>query len=247
MVAQLAGTPLVLAARIGLDLDPWQARVLTSTSQTMLLNCSRQSGKSTITALLMVLALLTPNKTIVIVSPSERQSKELLRKVFAFWRRLGRPIPYVSVTRVSIELANGSRIEAFPASSSTIRGISAVDLLVADEAGMIPDELYTSVSPMLAVSNGRLVALSTPHGKRGWWFSLWELSPADDPDIERVKVLATECPRISSAFLARERKRIGEHWYQQEYCGEFRETIDQLFSYDDVMASITQSVQPLFA
>jgi hypothetical protein len=68
-----------------------------------------------------------------------------------------------------------------------------------------------------------------------------------DPDIERVKVLATQCPRITPLFLARERKRVGEHWYMQEYFCEFRETIDQLFSYDDIRASINANVLPLFA
>jgi hypothetical protein len=241
----LARDPAALCARAGFVPDPWQLAFLCSLTQTILVCCSRQAGKSTVIALLIILTLLLPGQTVVIISPSERQSKELMRKVLAFWRKIGRLIPYISVTRTSLELANGSRLEAFPASATTIRGISAVNLLVAEEAALVPDELYNSVSPMLAVSNGRLVAPTTPHGKRGWFFGLWEMSPLEDADIERVKVTADQCPRISAKFLARERRRIGEHWYGQEYRCEFRDTMEQFFSYEEVMAALDDSIEPL--
>jgi hypothetical protein len=37
----------------------------------------------------------------------------------------------------------------------TIRGFSAATLIVEDEAARVPDDLYFSVRPMLAVSGGR--------------------------------------------------------------------------------------------
>jgi hypothetical protein len=42
-------------------------------------------------------------------------------------------------------------------------------MLVIDEASRVDDTLYLAVRPLLAVSGGRLVALSTPFGKRGWF------------------------------------------------------------------------------
>jgi hypothetical protein len=239
--------PVTLAARVGLVLDPWQARVMASRAQTLLLCCGRQVGKSTVVALLIVAMLLEAERTVVIISPSERQSKELLRRVLTLWRKLGRPVAHTSVTRTSLELVNYSRLEALPSNEDTVRGISAVDLLVAEEAALVPDGLYGSVSPMLAVSNGRLVAPSTPRGKRGWWHGLWSMRPADDPDIERVEVPATLCPRISARFLERERRRIGHWWYSQEYECRFSESGEGLISYEDAMASISDAVRPLFA
>ena len=49
--------PVAFARRLGFDPDPWQAEMLRSDASRVLLNCSRQSGKSTTTA---VLALYTP-------------------------------------------------------------------------------------------------------------------------------------------------------------------------------------------
>ena len=231
-----------MAAAAGFVPDPWQTRALTSTAQTLMLNCGRQVGKSTITAMLIAQTLLKPDAMVVIVSPSERQSKELLRKVLAFWRRIGRPVPAVAVTKTSMELTNGARLEAFPASSDTVRGISAVDLLVADEASVVPDTLYHSMAPMLAVSGGRQANLSTPKGKRGWWYDLWVMPEADDPDIERIEVPSSACPRITAEFLARERRRIGAWWYEQEYECKFQEAQTAAFRTDDISLAFAGEV-----
>lgn len=234
--------PASMAVSAGFSCDPWQAQALASTAQTLLLNCGRQVGKSTITALLIVRALLQPDAMVVIVSPSERQSKELMRKVLSFWRKIGRPIAAVAATKISLELANGARLEAFPASSDTVRGISAVDLLVADEASVVPDELYYSMAPMLAVSGGRQVCLSTPKGQRGWWYDLWRTPAEDDPDIARIEVHSADCPRISPTFLARERRRVGLWWYEQEYDCRFQEAETAAFRAADIERAFSPDV-----
>ena len=93
-----------------------------------------------------------------------------------------------------------------------------------------------------AVSKGKLLALSTPFGKRGWFYEAW--SGADH--WNRVKVTADQCPRISPEFLAEEVRALGERWYRQEYACSFEETIDAVFSSADIAAALTDSVKPLF-
>ena len=95
---------------------------------------------------------------------------------------------------------------------------------------------------MLAVSGGRLIALSTPFGRRGWFFEEWE----SDRGWHRVKVTAHECSRISPRFLDEERSALGDWWYTQEYECEFRDAIDSVFSRDAVAASVSNCVSPLF-
>jgi hypothetical protein len=85
--------------------------------------------------------------------------------------------------------------------------------LVIDEASRVSDGLYYAVRPMLAVSRGRLVALSTPFGRRGWFFEEWESGAR----WERHKITAEECPRITSEFLKEEEASLGPRWYKQEY------------------------------
>jgi hypothetical protein len=219
--------PVLLLRLAGLTPDDWQEQALRSTSQKILLNCCRQSGKSTVSAgLALHTALYQPGSLILLLSPTLRQSQELFRKVLGFYRLVADSIPTESETRLTLELANGSRIISLPGKEGTIRGYSGVALLVVDEAARVPDELYYSVRPMLAVSAGRLVTLSTPFGTRGWWFSAWR---SDEP-WERYIITANDCPRISADFLAEERRTLGEWWYRQEYFCEFLDAETQAFS-----------------
>ena len=129
-----------------------------------------------------------------------------------------------------------------PGSEETIRGIEAVDLLVLDEAALVPDELYFSTRPMLATTDGRCIALTTPRGKRGWFYDEWT---AGGGDWHRAKVTAEQIPRIKPAWLEKERRRIGEWWFQQEYLVEFVEAEDQLFAADLIAAALSSDVEPL--
>ena len=145
--------------------------------------------------------------------------------------------------KLSLRLESGARIVSLPSQEGTVRGFSGVDLILEDEAARVPDELYRAVRPMLAVSGGRLILMSTPFGKRGHFFD----ERTDGGDTwERVQVKATECPRISPEFLEEERASLGDRWYRQEYLCSFEETLYQVFSYDLVQAAITAEVQPFF-
>jgi hypothetical protein len=132
---------------------------------------------------------------------------------------------------------------SLPSTEATIRGFSGANLIVEDEAARVSDELYYAVRPMLAVSGGRLILMSTPFGKRGHFHHEWT---EGGEAWERIEIKATDCPRISPAFLAEERASLGDWWYRQEYDCQFVETIDQIFSYDLIIAAISSDVKPLF-
>lgn len=233
---------VMLAA--GLNPDPWQNELLRSTENEHLLLCSRQAGKSTTTGAVAIWeAIYNAPALILLLSPSQRQSIELFRKVMEFYRKLGEPIKANAESSLQVEFENGSRIVALPGKEETIRGYSGARLLVIDEASRVPDALYYSVRPMLAVSGGRLICLTTPFGKRGFFFDAWENGGAH---WQRHKITAEQVPRISKEFLEEERRSMGDWWYSQEYMCEFRETTDQVFSYDLVMAAMNPDIKPLF-
>jgi hypothetical protein len=209
----------------------------------VLLNCARQSGKSTMAGIIaMHQALWRPSSLVLILAPAERQAKELFSKVATAYQALGHLIPADSYRKMGMELSNGSRIEALPGTEKTIRGFSGVDLLLVDEASRVADELYYAVRPMLAVSGGRLMMLSTPYGKRGVFYEEWTGGEGWD----RYQVTAEECPRIPSAFLEEERAALPLWVYRQEYECSFEETEDQVFTTEMVDAAVSSEVTPLF-
>jgi hypothetical protein len=231
--------PVMFARSLGIEPDPWQIDVLRSVNPRMLLNCSRQSGKSTTTAILgLHTALYEPGSLVVILSPSLRQSSEFFRTLAGLYAASGATVPATAETLLRLELENDSRVLSLPATEKTIRGISAVRLLLIDEAARVADDLYAAVRPMLAVSNGRLVALSTPFGKRGWWSDAWH----GRHPWKRVEAPADQCPRIGREFLAEEREQLGEWWFRQEYGCEFMDAESQAFSSDEVKRAFAREV-----
>ena len=237
--------PVLFARDVGLEPDGWQGEVLAGGHRRMLLNCARQTGKSTTTAALAAwTALYQPPALVLIVSPAERQSGETFRKAMAFYRALGAGAPELELESVlRAQWRNGSRLIALPGSGDTIRSYSAVDLLILDEASRIPDTLLAAVRPMLAVSRGRLVALSTPAGRRGFFFEAWE----HGQDWHKVKFTAENCPRITAEFLEHERREIGELLYRQEYLCEFVDDGESVFMSKIIEAALSDDVAPLFA
>lgn len=229
-----------LCRRAGIEPDPWQAELLRSEAPRALLNCSRQSGKSTITAVLALhTAIYQAGSLILLLSPSQRQSAELFRKLAEVYTATGATIPPKAESALRLELENGSRVISLPATEATVRGFSAVDLLLIDEAARVKSELYLSVRPMLAVSGGRLIAMSTPWGRRGWFWEAWR---SDDPWF-RAEIPAAMCPRISPEFLAEERRNLGAYFYAQEYECEFMDAETAAFSSDDIEAAFADDVE----
>jgi len=241
--------PVLFAERIGLIPDPWQADLLmnSATYPRIILNCGRQSGKTSITAILALHhALYHSGALVLVLSPSLRQSGELFKKIVGFYRSLENPKPIspAAETALKLELENASRIISLPGKEETIRGYSGVSLLIIDEASRVSDDLYFSVRPMLAVSGGKIILLSTPFGKRGFFYETWV--NGEEGGWHTVKITAKQCPRIPHDFLEEERRALGEWWFQQEYCCEFRASVDSYFTQDEIRGAITTDVTPLF-
>jgi hypothetical protein len=237
-------TAVAMAGDLGITLDPWQRGVLTTDASQILMLCARQSGKSLVAALLALHeAVYVPGSLTLILSPGERQSKLLLRRIVRLYGAMRGVVPAVTEGKLALELQNGSEVHALPGKEETVRGFASVDLLIEDEAAVVPDALYQAARPMLAVSGGRLVLLSTPRGKRGHFF---HECVEGGPGWHRVTVTADQCPRIPAAWLAEERRRIGEWWYAQEYGCQFLDAVGQVFPTDLVQRALSPNVRPLF-
>src|SRR6266571_743393 len=232
--------PSVMAAQAGITLDPWQARMVQSQAQRQLLNCSRQSGKSTVTGVLAVhTAFYEPKSPVLLLSKAQRQSQELFRKCLDVYHGLGGSVDEAKAeSALQLELENGSRIISLPGKEETIRSFSGVKLLIIDEASRVPDALYMAVLPMLAVSGGRTILLSTPFGTRGFFWEAWKRRA----EWDYYEIPATECPRISAEFLLEEKNTMGEWWFLQEYACRFLDAQTASFRSADIEQMVDQEV-----
>lgn len=212
--------------------DRWQGELLSqivTRQENALVCCSRQIGKTETVAAAAYLAACL-GEFVLVLSPSDDQSKEFNDRVLKFHRDLNLVAPSAEPSKHELKLVSGGRTLALPNNERTVRSRSAVDLLVIDEASRVPDVLYGAVRPMLAVSGGRTVLLSTPFGKRGFFWKEWNGEGMGG--WRRHRYTWQTCPRIDPAFIEDERRSHGDLWVKQEYECEFHSTSAGFFDVD---------------
>lgn len=228
---------------LGIKLDPFQEEILNAKGN-IALRSGRQVGKSTIISILAgQYAAKNSNKTIMIVAAVERQAYLLFEKCLNYMEseyskliKKGKHRP----TKTKIELTNGSKIYCLPTGMTGygIRGFT-IDLLIADEAAFIPEEVFNAVTPALAARKGsRIVLLSTPFGREGYFARAFK-----DPTFTTFHISSEECPRIDKEFLAQEKARLSKLVYQQEYLGEFVDDLMQFFP-DELIIKTMKAKRP---
>lgn len=225
---------------LGLHPDPWQASLLRSRSRRIILNCSRQSGKSTICAALGLHESIYRSPSFgLVVAPSQDQSGELMLKFDEFRGAVELPSDYLDTdTKLAVRFKNGNRFIARPGSEKTARSFSAVTLLLEDEAARVGDALYNSVRPMLAVSSGRHILMSTPFGRQNHFWKIWN----DQRDTwESYEIPDEMCPSISKGFL--EEEQLTNTWFEQEYHCSFMAPEGSVFS-SELFASLANPTLP---
>ena len=223
---------------------PWQLQALRSSTRQSIWNIHRQGGKSSVAAIkALSKAIFWPGSLTLVISPSERQSGELYRKFLGYYDRLENPTGMPEDKALSCTLGNGSRVVALPGIEDTVRCFSAVALIIEDEASRVNDALHAAIRPMLAVSNGELLLMSTPRGKRGHFFKIWT---EGGPGWYRLEVPVEMCTSISKEFLEEERRVLGQWIFEQEYHNNFVETEDQFFSSDTIQKMFDTDAKPLW-
>lgn len=198
------------ARAAGAPLDPWQWDLVLGAGY-WIARCGRQVGKSTAAALKALhQAAFEAKSLVLLVSPTERQSRELFAKVTEFSANLG--LVPINQNLGSIEYRNRSRIVALPGTPATIRGFSAPKLVIVDEAAFVDREIFPAVRPMLAVSGGNLVLLSTPFVKGDYFDLEW-----DRDGYNKLEIKSADCPRIPTSFLTKEKEDLPLWLYRREY------------------------------
>lgn len=229
--SQFAGTLRI--SPYGTDLDPWQESVLDTKTKNQILNCARQVGKSTVVAIKALhRAVFREEQLVLIIAPSLRQSQELFKKVLYYGRQVADIPDKTEDNQLSLAFTNGSRIVSLPGSPKTVRGYSGASLVIIDEAAFAEKGLFAAVMPMISVSDGDMMLLSTPNGKMGFFWDAWSKGGAD---WEKYEIPWWKCPRHSEERLMAHKSVIGDYQFSVEYECQFRDAQDAVFSYEDIM------------
>ncbi len=210
------------------SLDPWQIEVLESKKDICIIS-GRQCGKSTVVSILAArTALENPNQYILIGAKDLDQGELLFWKIKEYiWQNnpkeiKGRP------TLFFMELKNGSKIivKAVGDTGDGMRGPTAT-MLILDEAAFVPERAWISIEPVISVAKGRTVLLSTPQGKKGFFYRA-----SLDKDFLVKTISARDCPRHTKKFLDKKQSELSPVAFATEYLGEFIDDYNRKFTED---------------
>ena len=244
--------------RFGLDAAAWarevlhepvdavQAKLLNRTihGQRDVLNCHRQWGKSTITSTRTAHRMKYRAPWFAVcIAPSGRQAAELLRKLESCARRMDMEPKGDGDNEISMVLKNGSRFVGLPDTEGRMRGFGAVHDLLIEEASRVKDLTYKAARPFVAAVDGGITLLSTPFGKRGFFYEAAE--GGKTKPWAYTKVTAAESGRFSEGFLQEELEEGGAAWFGQEYLGVFTDTTESVFSSDALLDAMNSRIEAL--
>jgi|GEM_PF-3485398 len=204
---------------LSIELQDYQleiARLLQGTRNLVAVT-GRQVGKDFVIGCFALWeSIVKPNSKIVVVSAAQRQSNLLNERILCFVA--GNDQLYASILKSSnevISFKNGSSVYFLPA-TGLIRGFTEVTRVFVNEARDVPDPVYDAITPMLSRRNGHLAVFSTPLGRVG---HLWEMY--NSPLYEKIHVRSEQNAYLDKDFLKGEHDRMSNASYRCEYEGEF--------------------------
>ena len=221
------------------SLDQWQKDYISAEGNCALLT-GRQVGKSTAMSIKMAEeAIKNPNYPILVLAFTEKQAQDIFFKAlnyleakhsYAIKRGYDKP------TMHEINLKNGSTIQCYATGKfgEGIRGKTCKKVFI-DEARNIAREVFVAILPMVAVTGGSIDVSSTPAGKQGFFWDIFD--PKKDLNFKKFYVSGEDCPRYTKDFLESQKKTMSKLEYAQEYLAVFLDDLQRLFS-DELLNKI---------
>jgi len=211
---------------------------------------ARQTGKSFIVSLWAFFrALEIPNHTILVISPSERQSKNLIDKVKMHIQAI-KNIKYeivedTKLNSLEIKFPNNSKIVALPSKPETVRGFSG-DVIM-DEAAFFEQgmEVYKAVFPTITRKpEYKLIAISTPKGKTDLFYYLWTIAEENNELWFKYKLTIFDAVEKGlDVDIDNLRQGIkDEDAWRTEYLCEFIDELGSILTYELIQSCEEENI-----
>ncbi|MDW8360058.1 MAG: terminase family protein [Candidatus Caldarchaeum sp.] len=250
MIASDAAQLLLKLSGYDVNLYGWQRRFIDDDSRFRIMLKPRGVGATFTVALeALTRAFTKPASTTILLSYSLRQSLEIFRHVKQVLDRLSASsfqhrgttycLAYSSGERAAV-LANGSRIVSLPNNPDTLRGYRA-DAVYVDEAALFRDDfkVRTAVMFTTVARQGRIALVSTPKGRRGWFYRAW----TGEEGWSKHLVSYTQAPHITQADITQLRSVMTDLEWRQEMECEFLDEVNAFIPYEKILSCV-EDYQP---
>jgi hypothetical protein len=219
---------------------PWQAKTLQQFQESdrdFAICAGRQSGKTHLCATYGVAETIRHEfpYRIGIIAQSKDAASEMFIPVSHYieanellWWCVKR------MTRSEIEFDTGTTIQVKP---SGYRG-AHFNILFIDEAAHHEDNKIEAIEPAIMAKHGRIIAISTPNGRRGWFYNKYT-----EPGEKTIKLWypSSANPNITAEQLEHKRLTKAKFWFEQEYLAKFIDWSGNAFLPKEVMGMFDQN------
>jgi phage FluMu gp28-like protein len=225
----------------------YQTDLLRDESKRVVICWSRQIGKTSTIALRAIWYALCHKKTLtLIITPSLRQSMIMSDRISDSLG--GLPNKYFrlfvkKLQRTVIQLNNNSRIIALPNNPQLLRGYTA-NQVICDEAAFFRDDklvFYNVIYPMLATTDGILIASSTPWSKDSVFYRMCQ-----NPEFSKHIVTCQDVVKaglVKQSFIEEMRNQLPAERFQREFEAQFVEDADTWLPQSLIVQCIDSELQ----
>jgi len=242
---------------------PRQAEILRQfpRHQVLVLALGRRSGKSRLAAIWATYdaivgdyaGCLPPGERryIICVASNRDQAGIVYRYIRGFFELPILAELVVNETSEELWLANNVCIKVLPCSSRAVRGLADSTIILDELAHYVDTEdgdqagrrVYNALFPSLAQfgDKGKLIAISTPWGKRGIFWQVWQQAQKGAAGMAGFRYSTGEMnPTISKEWLESQRLKEPDV-FASEYEAEFQDAASALLPADAVRACVVRS------
>ena len=212
---------------------------------------ARRTGKSYAAAILAFGKLLEPGQQVMVVAPNFSLSSIIWDYVTDLIKQLEIEVDRFNQKDKVVRLINGSVFRLLSANNRDSLVGRAANLLIVDEAAIIPNEEYFTrdLRPALSTfKDSRCLWISTPRGKGNYLYNYYlRGSDHEYPDLGSALFTWRSNPLLSEKDVKEARKAVSRALFAQEYECEWTTTEAQIYESLDEAKHIGEYVGERFS
>lgn len=194
----------------------------------MLVGLGSVSGKTVLAEICIIEYLCKQNTFNAYISPTYSQGRKVYKELVGLLEPTN-IIKKANSSTLTIETIYGSTFQAFSMDSPhSIRGYTVDGILVMDECAFYPDTLtdgsepWSSViMPITKARKPKVLAISTPKGKRGFWYSMYLKAVEGEKGFKEVTATIYDDELINKEEIEEIRKTISPMAFDEEFLVKF--------------------------
>lgn len=205
------------------------------------------SGKTVLAEIILIEYLFKPNTYNVYISPTFQLGRKVYTEITKMLDGKG-VIKKANASTLTIETIYGSTLQCHSIEAYTsIRGTTVSGILVLDECAYYPDILPNGeepfsnvIYPIIKARKPKVLCISTPRGKRGFWYSMFLKAVAGEKGYKEITATIYQDSLVTEEEINEIKKNISDYAFRQEFMVEFMEDglsffvgYSDCFDYDD--------------